>query len=46
MTSVARLLVAMRKDVGYRFTRFTAKDLAALQLDFKDQEVAKVLKHL
>jgi hypothetical protein len=32
MTAVAKVLVSMRRDIGYSFTSFTAKDLARLQL--------------
>lgn len=36
--SVAALLVAMRKDVGYTFTSFKAHDLARLQLKAGQEE--------
>ena len=32
MTAAAKLLNAIRKDIGYSFTRFSVKDLATLQL--------------
>lgn len=34
---VAALIAAMRRDVGYTFTSFNAKDLATLQLQMDDQ---------
>ncbi len=43
--STARLLSAMRRDVGYTFTSFSAKDLARLQLAGED-EGAITLKQL
>lgn len=45
MKSVAILLVAMRKDIGYSFTRFSAKDLARLQLA-NDPETQLIMKYL
>ena len=37
MTSVAKVLVSMRKDIGYSFTSLTAKDLGRLQLAADDE---------
>lgn len=41
MRAVAKLLVAMRKDIGYSFTTFEAADLARLQLSY-DYDTKKV----
>ncbi len=43
--STGRLLSAMRRDVGYTFTSFSAQDLARLQLT-GDDETAITLKKL
>ena len=45
MNAVAKLLVAMRRDIGYSFTAFSAKDLARLQLA-SDPETQKIYKYL
>ncbi len=45
MRSVALLLVAMRRDIGYSFTAFNAKDLGRLQLA-DDEETRKILDYL
>lgn len=42
---VAGLLAAMRKDIGYSFTKFSPTDLATLQLT-RDAETAKIFEHL
>ncbi len=44
MKSVAALLVAMRRDIGYSFTAFNAKDLGRLQLD--DDANRKLMEYL
>ena len=45
MKASASLLAAMRKDIGYTFTRFSAKDLATMQLAV-DSETEKVIEKL
>ncbi|NEY90458.1 hypothetical protein [Tabrizicola oligotrophica] len=45
MKSVAALLVAMRRDIGYSFTAFNAKDLGRLQLA-DDEENKQLMKYL
>ena len=45
MKSVAALLVAMRKDIGYSFTVFNARDLARLQLS-TDDDTKKIFEFL
>jgi hypothetical protein len=45
MTSVAKVLVSMRRDIGYSFTNFTARDLARLQLA-TDPETRKMIELL
>lgn len=45
MKAAAALLVAMRRDIGYSFTTFDAKDLARLQLA-DDDETRKIFDYL
>ncbi|MFY0597674.1 MAG: hypothetical protein JXQ85_14675 [Cognatishimia sp.] len=45
MKAVAKVLVAMRRDVGYSFTSISAKDLARLQLA-TDPETKMIFDHL
>lgn len=45
MKAVSKVLVAMRRDVGYSFTSISAKDLARLQLA-TDPETKKIFDHL
>ena len=45
MKASASLLAAMRKDIGYTFTNFSAKDLATMQLAM-DSETEKVIERL
>lgn len=43
--AVAALLVAMRRDIGYTFTSFSASDLATLQLN-QDTDNQKLIRSL
>lgn len=45
LSASSRLLVEMRKDVGYNFTSINAKDLARLQLA-TDPETRKIFDHI
>lgn len=45
LKSVANLIAAMRRDIGYPFTSFDAKKLAAFQLA-TDEETRKIFDHL
>jgi len=45
MKASANVLASMRKDIGYTFTSFNAKDLAAMQLAV-DSETEKVIERL
>ena len=44
--ATAKLLKAMRSDIGYRFSTFGTKDLAILILQGDDPEVIKLMKKL
>lgn len=44
--AAAMLLRSMRQDIGYRFTSFSAQDLAILQLQSSDPHFSKLLKEL
>lgn len=44
--AAAKLLRSMRKDIGYRFTSFSAKDLAIFQLQRSDPHFEALLREL
>ena len=45
MTAVSKVLVAMRRDLGYSFTSLGPVDIARLQLS-DDEETQKIFSHL
>ena len=45
ITSVSKVLVAMRRDLGYNFTSLGPSDVARLQLA-NDEETRKIFEHL